>query len=139
MPPESPALQGSTLPKELSGHLINSYSEHLDMCKRQYKVIFPIFITMCRTDGSEVEYCFVTGGSDPQLVTNCIVGDGTTTETREDTTVDTGETTTDLEESTVVPVETTTDPESASSTEKTTMNSGSTAKTRKKQSYLHSK
>jgi hypothetical protein len=87
---------------------------------------------MCRTDGSEVEYCFMTGGSDPQLVTNCIVGDGTTTETREDTT-------TDLEESTVEPVETTTDPESASSTEKTTMNSGSTAKTRKKQSYLHSK
>jgi hypothetical protein len=81
----------------------------------------------------------MTGGSDPQPVTNCIVDDGTTTETGEDTTADTGETTTDSEESTVETVETTTDPESASSTENTTMNSGSTAKAMKKQCYLHSK
>jgi hypothetical protein len=67
---------------------------------------------MCRTDGSDVEYCFITGGTDPKPVTNCYFGDSFTTAALGDTTVDTAETTSDSGESEI----TTANPENATST-----------------------
>jgi hypothetical protein len=72
---------------------------------------------MYRTDGSDVEYCFITGGTDPKPVTNCYVGDSITNAAIGDTTVDTGETTSFSDLSGV----TTASPENANST-----NSGNT-------------
>ena len=67
---------------------------------------------MCRTDGSDVEYCFIAGGTDPKPVTNCYVGDSITTAGIGDTTGDTAETTSASAESGI----TTANPENATST-----------------------
>jgi hypothetical protein len=67
---------------------------------------------MCRTDGSDVEYCFMTGGTDPKPVTNCYLGESFTTATLGDTTSDMTDTTSDSEVSWI----TTANPENATST-----------------------
>jgi hypothetical protein len=67
------------------------------------------YFVLCRTDGSDIEYCFMTEGADPKPVTFCYVGD--TTEPSEDTTVDSGDTTSDSGETTAETGETTANPE----------------------------
>jgi hypothetical protein len=82
------------------------------------------YFVLCRTDGSDIEYCFMTEGADPKPVTYCYVGD--TTEPSGDTTVDSGDTTSDSGETTAETGETTENPDITVSSEETSKISGNT-------------